>query len=146
MSNLNELFLNHIQAVLQTIDKLIPLHWLMLDLASLVFLFSALLMIRGRRQLKTQMGELKIIQKDIRAITAAALGVGERVLELDRRQRQLSERQEQSYLYDPANQSYEQAIRMVQSGAQPAELVDVCGLSENEAELISLMHRLDEAS
>ena len=146
MSTLNEFFLNHVQPFLQTIDNLIPLHWLMLDLASLVFLVSALLMIRGRRQLKSQMNELKTIQKDVRAITAAALGVGDRVLELDRRQRQLSERQEQSYLYDPANQSYEQAIRMVQSGAQPAELVDVCGLSENEAELISLMHRLDKAS
>lgn len=146
MSNLNELFLSHIQPVLQTIDKLIPLHWLMLDLAGLVFLISALLLIRSRRQINSQLAEFKILQKDIRAITAAALGVGERVLELDRRQRRLSERQEQTDLYDPANQGYEQAIRMVQSGAQPAELVDVCGLSENEAELITLMHRLDEAS
>ena len=106
-------------------------------------LFRSLLMIRGRRNFVKHLHEIKGLQRDIRAITAAAIGVGERVLELERRQRRTAERQEQLDIYDSANQPYEQAINMVKHGADVNELVDVCGISESEAELVALMHRLD---
>jgi len=117
-----------------------------LALSIVVFLFSALLMMRGRRRFVKHLNEIQDQQRDIRAITAAAIGVGERVLEIERRQRRLAERQEQLDIYDSANQPYEQAINMVKHGADVNELVDVCGISESEAELVALMHRLDQTA
>ena len=119
---------------------------LLLAVSGLVFLAAALLLLRGRREFVRHLHEIRDLQHNIRAITAAAIGVGERVLELERRQRRLTERQEQLDIYDPANQSYEQAIRMVKGGADVSELVDVCGISESEAELVALMHRLDQTA
>jgi len=78
-------------------------------------------------------------------LTTAAVSVGERLLEVERRQRRLAERQEQVDIYDSANQPYEHAIRMVEKGASVEQLVDVCGLSTNEAELLHMMHRFDKA-
>lgn len=124
----------------------ITLAWLILASSGLLLLLAALLLNHGRRKFSKRLNQMQDLQNDLRAITAAAIGVGERVLELERRQRRLSERQEQLDNYDPANLSYEQAIRMVKNGAAADELVDVCGLSESEAELVTLMHRLDQTA
>ena len=61
-------------------------------------------------------------------------------------QRNLAQRQDQVDLYDAANQPYEQAIRLAQRGMEKDELVEVCGLSEGEADLINMLHRLDKVS
>lgn len=100
---------------------------------------------KSRRQWLIQYRESVTLYRDLRALTAAAVGVGERVLELERRQRHLAERQDSVDIYDAANQPYEQAIRMVQRGAKVSELVDICGLSQGEAELISMLHRMKKA-
>lgn len=98
-----------------------------------------------RRQNKQQQQTLAAVKNDLRALTTAAVSVGERLLEVERRQRRLAERQEQVDIYDSANQPYEHAIRMVEKGASVEQLVDVCGLSTNEAELLHMMHRFDKA-
>lgn len=119
---------------------------LILAVSIVVFLLSTLLMMRGRRRFVKHLNAIQEQQRNIRAITAAAIGVGERVLEIERRQRRLAERQEQVDIYESANQPYEQAISMVKHGADVGELVDVCGISESEAELVALMHRLDQTA
>lgn len=88
------------------------------------------------------------LKRDMRALTKAAVSVGERVLEVERRQKHAAEQQSngQADIYTSANQPYEQAIRMAQSGARQDELVKVCGLSSNEAELISMLHRFDKTA
>lgn len=146
MSKLSELNLPDIQSLWA--NEAIGLNtslWI-LAVSGLAFLVTAFLLLHGRRQFVRRLHEIRDLQHDIRAITAAAIGVGERVLELERRQRRLMDRQEQLDVYDPANLSYEQAIRMVKNGADAAELVDVCGISESEAELVALMHRLDQTA
>ena len=120
--------------------------WLILAVSSVFFLLSSLLMLRGRHKFSKSLHEIQTLQRDIRAITAAAIGVGERVLEIERRQRRLAERQEQLDIYDSANQPYDQAISMARNGADVDELVDICGISESEAELLTLMHRLDQTA
>ena len=145
MFNLSDMKLNDIQIWFSGWQAEINTAWLILTMSGLVLLVSALLLIRSRNKLAKHLHEIRNLQHDIRAITAAAIGVGERVLELERRQRRLSERQEQLDIYDPANQPYEQAIHMVKNGADTQELVDMCGISESEAELVALMHRLDQA-
>ncbi len=87
---------------------------------------------------------IETLQRDVRALTTAAVGMGERVMELERRQRRLAEEQKTVDLFDAANQPYEQAIHLARHGADAAELVATCGLSTSEAELIAIMHRMDE--
>ncbi len=114
---------------------------------SVGMLFPALLALyRQQRKNRINTDLLQRTQNDLRALINASVGMGERMLEMERRQRRLAERQEQLDIYDAANQPYEQAIRMAQNGSKIEELVDICGLSKTEAELIKIMHRFDKAS
>jgi Flp pilus assembly protein TadB len=146
MYKLSDLQLNAIQIHLPIWLSQINTAWLVLVISSLVLFVASFMLLRSRNRLEKHLHEIRNIQHDIRAITAAAIGVGERVLELERRQRRLSEKQEQYDNFDPANMTYEQAISMVQHGADVQELVDICGISESEAELVALMHRLDQTA
>lgn len=124
----------------------------LLNINTLLMLGAAVIMVlawlsirRLRRQTRQQQKALASVKNDLRALTTAAVSVGERLLEVERRQRRLAERQEQVDIYESANQPYEHAIRMVEKGASVEQLVEVCGLSTNEAELLHMMHRFDKA-
>jgi hypothetical protein len=86
------------------------------------------------------------LRNDIRALTTSSVGVGGRVLELERRLRRLAQRQEEFDIYESANQPYEHAIAMARKGADVKQIEEMCGVSRNEAELIQMMHRLEKAS
>lgn len=117
---------------------------------------------RQRKQQQDQILTMQSLQRDLRALTNAAVGVGARVLEIERHQRKapvIVPKQEQQpvvayntpaaqieYCNSSSNQPYEQAIRMAQTGASIDDIVNVCGLSKSEAELVTMMHRLDKAS
>ena len=117
-----------------------------------------------RQQYLDQQHSMQSLQRDLRALANAAVGVGGRVLEIERNQRKTTSvtRMQQptastaistapisTELFNPASsqsQPYEQAIRMAQTGATIDDIVNVCGLSASEAELVNMMHRLDKAS
>ncbi len=134
--------MNTILAVLTEMDIS---SWTLISSLGLLLLVLSLLR-RQQAQTRSNSELLQRTQNDLRALISASLGMGERMQEVERRQRRLAERQEQLDIYDAANQnqSYEQAIRMAQSGSKTEELVDICGLSETEAELIQIMHRFDK--
>ncbi|NOZ37699.1 MAG: DUF2802 domain-containing protein [Gammaproteobacteria bacterium] len=135
--------MNTILAVITALDVS---SWTLIGSLGLLLLALSLLH-RQQAQTRTNTELLQCTQNDLRALISASLGMGERMQEVERRQRRLAERQEQLDIYDAANQNqpYEQAIRMAQSGSKTEELVDICGLSETEAELIKIMHRFDKA-
>lgn len=124
--------------------------WLMV--AVIVVLVTSLFSMRHQRKIQQQQSiSMQSLQRDLRALANAAVGVGERVLIVERQQRKMNIEPVQTHskpveLYDTSNQPYEQAIRMVHSGATVKDIVNVCGLSVSEAELIAMMHRLDKAS
>ena len=112
---------------------------------------------RQRKLQELQSISMQLLQRDLRALTNAAVGVGGRVLEIERQQRKhptLVSTQENAQtssgapveFHSSSNQPYDQAIRMAQTGASVDDIVNVCGLSRSEAELVSMMHRLDKAS
>ncbi|RMF13042.1 MAG: DUF2802 domain-containing protein, partial [Gammaproteobacteria bacterium] len=47
---------------------------------------------------------------------------------------------------DAQRVSYNEAVRLLQMGASLDELVDACGLSRAEAELIAALQRADQVS
>ncbi len=133
--------------------------WLMISVA-VVLVMSLAAFKRQRKQQELQSLSMQSLQRDLRALANAAVGVGGRVLEIERNQRKhpvvvaTQDQQHPSYnmttkpveLYNTSNQPYEQAIRMAQTGASVDDIVNVCGLSKSESELVSMMHRLDKAS
>jgi len=131
--------------------------WFML-LVVVVLVMSLTSFKRQRKLHQDQSLTMQMLQRDLRALANAAVGVGGRVLEIERQQRKqpsvihVKENvQSQATpapveFYNPNNQPYEQAIRMAQSGATVEDIVNVCGLSKSEAELVTMMHRLDKAS
>jgi len=85
----------------------------------------------------------KTLQTDMFALASAAVGVGGRVTELDLRLRNILQRQEQQELNEPASHSYQQAKKLARRGVSMEELIDVYGLTQGEAELISMLNRLE---
>lgn len=134
--------------------------WLMIPVV-VVLVISLFAFKHQRIQQQNQLLSMQSLQRDLRALANAAVGVGGRVLEIERHQRKrpvvvpTQEQQPAVYntadaapveYYNSSSQPYEQAIRMAQTGASTEDIVNVCGLSESEAELVSMMHRLDKAS
>lgn len=130
---------------------------------SLVLLSSAVLFIslwvshRSHRQVNGLKKDLKQARNDLKALTTTSLGIGGRLLEIERRQKRIIEKQKNSPqpvlssqpvvdIYESANQPYDHAIHLAQQGKEVEEIVSICGISENEAELIKMMHRLEQAS
>lgn len=145
---------------IQYLNILTATQWFMLPV--IVVLFMSLLAFKQQRKLQTEQKILvDSLQRDLRALANAAVGVGGRVMEIERQQRkrpqivvsqeQTSQHQQHNMnhvpveLYSSSSQPYEQAITMAQSGATTDDIVNVCGLSKSEAELVNMMHRLDKA-
>ena len=143
----------------QYLNILTITEWLMISVA-VVLVMSLFAFKHQRIQQQNQLLSMQLLQRDLRALANAAVGVGGRVLEIERNQRKrpavvpVQEQQPAVYntavtpveYYNSSNQLYEQAIRMAQTGTSTEDIVNVCGLSESEAELVSMMHRLDKAS
>lgn len=130
--------------------------WLLLPVL-VVLVISLILFKRQRKTQHLQSLSMQSLQRDLRALANAAVGVGGRVLEIERQQRKRptlvtnhevpGDASLPSFdAYSSSNQPYEQAIRMTQSGANVDDIVNVCGLSRSEAELVNMMHRLDKVS
>lgn len=120
---------------------------------AVLFLVSALVLgvalwsvARNQRLIRSLRKDVNQLRSDMRALTTSSVGVGGRVLELERRLRRLAQRQEEFDIYESANQPYEHAIAMARKGADVKQIEDMCGVSRNEAELIQMMHRLEKAS
>jgi hypothetical protein len=115
-----------------------------LALALVALLVAVVVLVAMRRERARLAREAEVVRGDMRALVSAAVGVGERVMRLERQLTQLAERQDQLDLNDPAHQSYQQAIRMARRGSDMNELIEVCGLTRGEAELVAMLHRLEE--
>jgi len=131
-----------------------------LTISVLGFLVVNLFFLRLQQQ-KNEKQTLKIssLEKDLHALANAAIGVGSRVLKVEREQRNKSAAANATEqvvsaanqnmpvdFYNSSSQPYEQAIRMAQTGATVDDIMNVCGLSQSEVELVCMMHRLDKAS
>jgi hypothetical protein len=132
-------FMTNLQPGIVTVSVLFVLSVLVLTVAMTNLLRSQ----RTSRHLHQELAQLR---SDMRALTTSSVGVGGRVLELERRLRRLAQRQEEFDIYESANQPYEHAIAMARKGADVKDIEDMCGVSRNEAELIQMMHRLEKAS
>lgn len=90
------------------------------------------------------------MQNDVRSLCNAAVQVGERVNRMEKGMNGLQQRQKELGLLqdkiasnEPHEISFEQAIKLARKGSSVDEIMEICDISRGEAELISMMHRLD---
>ena len=111
---------------------------------NVLLLAGALAFLWHHRALKARTGKaLREARDDLSAVVSAALGVGQRVEALEEKVRRQTERIEQRDLSEPLQQSYRQAMQLIDSGADIPTLVERCGVTRGEAELLENMYRAD---
>ncbi|MES3006147.1 MAG: DUF2802 domain-containing protein [Pseudomonadota bacterium] len=115
-------------------------------------LMVALLLVAGvlaqalqtlRRMQNTQtllQAELRALRKEMTAVGQGAVGLGKRLQIVQRRLQSTERRQEDMEFKDVGNIAITHANKLVQMGAATDELISTCGLSQAEANLVSLMH------
>ncbi len=95
---------------------------------------------RAQEYLVDMQNKLDQSQSDVRALCTGAVGVGRRLNRIEAKLRIQNERQDKLELNEPSLQVYGQATRMAKKGADLDELVNTCGLSRGEAELIVMLN------
>lgn len=115
---------------------------------SLTFIAVALLLaqaIRAHRRLAQLEAEFKTqyeaLGRELHAISSGSMGVGRRVMACEKYLHQLQGTVDELRHNDPARVSYDEASRLVGLGAGIDDLMDTCGISRPEAELVSALHR-----
>ncbi|MCK9531562.1 MAG: DUF2802 domain-containing protein [Gammaproteobacteria bacterium] len=118
-------------------------------IAALVLALAALAssLVLSRRH-HAQQVRLDAMQSDLRALCNAMMSLAQRQGLVEQQLRQIAARQEELGLRqqqhdDPDARSYEQADKLLRKGASAEELVEICGISRGEAELLVMMRRLD---
>jgi hypothetical protein len=84
---------------------------------------------------------LKQVEQEIGALCSASMGAGEHVVRLEQQVQRIVERQNQIDMRVNLERPYSQASQLVTRGADIEELVETCGLSRGEAELLVMMQR-----
>lgn len=97
-------------------------------------------------QLRQQQDSLHALQADMNALCSGAVNLGEHLAQLERRAHLLVQRQDQLELQGPAMQTYRQAGKMMNKGAELDEVIADCGIARGEAELVALAQRIKRAS
>lgn len=107
-------------------------------------LFYALLRIRTNR-LDKKVEQLlinnRVLQSDFTAMCSAAVNMGNRIEALDNHIRSLTSRQEKIELNEPGQRSYKQAKVLLENGVNLDDIVDNCGVTYGEAELLAILSR-----
>ncbi|MAL98551.1 DUF2802 domain-containing protein [Hydrocarboniclastica marina] len=102
-------------------------------------------MTAGRRRMAALESELKgryeELGRELHAVSSGSMGVGRRLMECEKYLHQLQGTVDELRQNDPARVSYDEASRLVGLGADIQDLMDTCGISRPEAELVSAMHR-----
>lgn len=106
-----------------------------------VFVLGAAATVMALR-LRALRREFEVTRSDVAALFSAGTGVGIRLDSLEERVRRTSERVEQWELSEPFKRSYKQAMSLIDTGAGVQDLIDQCGVTRGEAELLSDLRRL----
>lgn len=91
-------------------------------------------------ELKQSREDLSHLQSDLAALCKSSVGAGDHVVKLEHQVNRLLERQTQTEMRTSSERPYSAAIQLVQQGANAEELVEKCGLTRGEADLISMLH------
>ncbi len=126
---------------------------LILDVSSIVMLCASaasllalvLSIKNGQALTKQKRLQVKInqrLQEDNRALSKSAVGMGQKVLETERRLNSVLKKQYAILNTKSEHPSYDQANRLIQMGASENDLVSSCGFSYGEAEVLLSLNKM----
>lgn len=118
--------------------------WLVAGVALALSFYCIAQLREARRQLERNKHETQMLVQSLRnethAMGSGSIGVGQRLLEVEKKLNYAMERQEELEQKDVGSLPYNYAIRLVEMGASSDDLVENCGLARGEADLIALVH------
>ncbi|KZY29968.1 MULTISPECIES: DUF2802 domain-containing protein [unclassified Oleiphilus] len=79
------------------------------------------------------------LSKEVQGISHGSMGVGRKVIALEKRVEELEAIIDEMQKNDPTKVSYSEASRLVELGAGIDDLMNSCGISRPEAELVSAL-------
>ncbi|GLQ32368.1 DUF2802 domain-containing protein [Litoribrevibacter albus] len=85
--------------------------------------------------------ELALVLSEFKAFKSSSIGIGKKLMGLEKDLADTVEKQQDFEFQDPNSLPYTQASRLIQMGADAEDLVNSCGLSKAEAELLMLVNR-----
>jgi hypothetical protein len=83
--------------------------------------------------------------RELHATASGSMGVGQRVVVCERQLHELRTTMEEMRQNDPLRISYDEASRLVDLGADIDDLMNTCGISRPEAELVSALRKREAA-
>ncbi|MDX1756658.1 MAG: DUF2802 domain-containing protein [Marinobacter sp.] len=102
-----------------------------------------------QRQIRTLRAQLKSrcdsLGRELHATGSGSMGVGHRVVACERQLHEMRGLLDEMRQNDPLRISYDEASRLVELGADVDDLMNTCGISRPEAELVSALRRKSAA-
>lgn len=90
--------------------------------------------------LKESQEDVAHLKADLGALCKSSVGAGDHVVKLEHQVNRLLERQTQTEMRTSNDRPYSAAVQLVQQGANADELIEKCGLTRGEADLIAMLH------
>ena len=125
---------------------------LVILIACLLFVASLSLWLNTRKrldefslQIHQQLYSEQVIDQ-ISAVNASSIGMGGRFIKLEKEMQMLIARMDDLQSQIQSNTPYAHAITLAQKGSSVEEIMELCGISMNEAELLLMMHRHSKAA
>jgi len=102
----------------------------------------ALLTRRQLTQLRAQLKErCDTLGRELHATGSGSIGMGHRVVNCERQLHEMRRLLDDMRQNDPLRVSYDEASRLVDLGADIDDLMNTCGISRPEAELVAALRR-----
>lgn len=94
----------------------------------------------------TKYGELiKTVNQELQAVGSGSMGVGRKLIILEKQLAELKHNQDEMVKNDPNRVSYTEATRLVELGADVEDLMNSCGISRPEAELVTALSQKNQS-
>lgn len=91
--------------------------------------------------LRLAQDRVKQMEQELGALCSASVGAGDHLMRLEQQVRRINERQNVLEMRPVGDRPYAQASELVHKGADIDELMETCGLTRGEAELLVMMQR-----
>lgn len=82
---------------------------------------------------------VKAINQELQAVSNGSMGVGRKLMLIEKQMAEMKNSQEEMLRNDPNRVSYTEATRLVELGADVEDLMNSCGISRPEAELVTAL-------
>ncbi|MFT5594033.1 MAG: hypothetical protein ACI8SR_002420 [Oceanicoccus sp.] len=120
-------------------------HPVLLIIAASTSILAFSMAFYNARVLLTQKRQQELVNRrlheDMASLSKSAIGMGQKVLETERRLAEVLKKQFSILNSQPEHPSYDQASRLIAMGATENDLVSSCGFSHSEAELLLSLNR-----